>query len=150
MSNAPRSRPDTPPLLLAVLDTTYQLTPALICLVLLLAFGMQTTDGRHIEWSSLSEWSFLSAFLYLSVLRDRFRPQLNAQDANEHLLVYFIGCLAVFSGVVLAILYVYNTGLLQKPQNLGILVTIQWILLAGALSLNTYVRYQEYAVKRDA
>jgi hypothetical protein len=131
-------------ILASLVETVYLLVPIVICLCVLVVYGSTTTDGKKIEWLTLSDWGFLSTFLYITVLRTTLRTQQSGPASETELKVFLIGSLVALNAALLGILYAFNAGLIPAPPGLRFLGTAQALLLVGSLLFHWLVRYQEY------
>ena len=150
---------------LSVSESIYLLAPIGICLFTLAAFEYKTTANVHINWIGLPEWSFVSTFLFLTVLREKIKrvtslisvtnpgnpaatPEISAVNNNDikdaHIEVFFLGTLSIFSASFLSLLYASSTGLMVKPSQISVIEVTQIVLLCGALFFHTKLRYKEY------
>ncbi|WNF47040.1 hypothetical protein RHP75_00975 [Pseudomonas sp. SG20056] len=128
--------------ILAALETLYMLTPILICIIILTAFNYRTTEGVIVSWFTMPEWSFLSSFLFVTIIREKAKKELFSENISNNFMFFVLGSLSILSGSILGILYAVSTNLIAAPIKIDVLGSIQFGLLAAAMILHTIAKAQ--------
>lgn len=133
-------------LLSSIVETTYAFIPIMICIFIMMAYGLKTIDKEIISLWTLPEWSFMSAFMLISMIRERMKRELikSKPDKNADIFVFIYGSLAILAGVFLALMYASSMKLMPTPSHLIILGYFQIGLLVCAIFANIHCKYLYY------
>lgn len=126
--------------ILAAIETLYMLIPVIICITILTAFNYRTIDGAKISWITMPEWSFLSSFLFVTIIREKAKKTLFTENINNNIMFFFLGSLAILSGSILGILYAVSANLIPAPIKVDALGHIQIGLLVASMCLHVIAK----------